>query len=161
MSASRQVISQTVRTLAAIGMAVLATPRVAESQVGLTSGMAQVALVARIAPRGSIQGVGPQRETGQAGSVRESSVTVRFSSNTGYRLMVRTSGAPTSRIWVRAANGEFQELTAGSSVTVARDAHCAGQWEREVRYRTDSGEQSGGGLGELPVRYEIAINPTL
>lgn len=65
------------------------------------------------------------------GSVRETSVAVRLSANTGYQLIVRGTGSPTSRVWVRATNGEFQELTAGSSVTVARDAHNAGRWERE------------------------------
>lgn len=161
MSASRQVISQTLRTLAAIGMVVLATPRVAESQIGLISGMAQVTLVARIPPRGSIQGVSAQRENGRTGTLREASVTVRVSVNTGYQLLVRAAGVPTSRIWVRAVTGEFQELTAGSPVTVARDTRCAGQWEREVHYRIESSGPDDAASNALPVRYEIAINPTL
>jgi hypothetical protein len=138
----------------------LVRPQGAEAQVGLSSGMAQVALVARIAPRGSIQGVSAQRETGRVGTLREASVTVRMSANTGYQLMVRGTGAPTSRIWVQAANGEFQELTAGSSVTVAQDTHRAGQWEREVRYRIEAQDSEDNGSA-LPVRYEIAINPTM
>jgi hypothetical protein len=62
-----------------------------------------------------------------------------------------------SRIWVRGVNGDFQELTAGSSVTVGRGTHAAGQWEREVQYRIES----AGELNSLPVRYEMAINPQL
>ena len=49
------VIGQIVQSGAALGIMFLAIPKVAESQVGLTSGMAQVGLVARIAPRGSVQ----------------------------------------------------------------------------------------------------------
>jgi hypothetical protein len=86
---------------------------------------------------------------------------VRMSANTGYQLVARGTGAASSRIWVRAASGEFQELTAGSSVTVARDTHCAGQWEREVRYRIEGSDSNDDGSLALPVRYEIAINPTM
>jgi hypothetical protein len=153
VGASRQVL---VRTLAALGV-VLALPAVAESQVGITSGLVQVALVAHVAPRGSIQGVSAERETGRIGSVREASVTVRVAANTGYQLVVRGTAVAASRIWVRGVNGEFQELTAGSSVIVARGMHAAGQWDREVQYRIES----AGDLNSLPVRYEIALSPQL
>lgn len=153
VGASRQVL---VRILAALGVA-LALPGVAESQVGISSGVAQIALVAHVAPRGSIQDVSAERETGRMGSVREASVTVRVAANTGYQLVVRGTGVTASRIWVRGVNGEFQELTAGSSVTVARGTHAAGQWDREVQYRIES----AGDLNSLPVRYEIALSPQL
>jgi hypothetical protein len=153
VGASRQVL---VRTVAALGM-VFALPGVAQSQVGISSGVAQVALVAHIAPRGSIQGVSAERETGRTGSVREASVTVRVAANTGYQLVVRGTAIAASRIWVRNVDGEFRELTSGSSVTVARGAHAAGQWDREVQYRIEA----AGDLNSLPVRYEIAINPQL
>jgi hypothetical protein len=52
--------------------------------------------------------------------------------------------------------GEFQELAAGSSVTVARATHCAGQWEREVEFRIELGEAN-----RLPARYQIAFSPQL
>jgi hypothetical protein len=145
-------------TRIALALVLLALPRVLEAQVGLTSGMAQVTLVARVAPRGTIQGVSPQRETGNSGSVRESSVTVRLAANAGYQLIVRGTATPTSRIWVRSANGEFQELRAGSAVVVARDPRGGGEWERSVHYRI---ETSGNGAPLLPVRYEIAIAPTI
>jgi hypothetical protein len=122
--------------------------------------MAQVTLVARIAPRGAIQMAGRTRETNRAGVIREASAVVRLSANTGYRLLVRGTGSPKSRIWVRDADGKFQELTAGSSVTVAHTARAAGQCEREVHYRIEMTE-SGAPLTPLPVRYEMAINPSL
>jgi hypothetical protein len=144
------------RTLVILGV-VLTLPRVAQGQVGITSGLTQVALVAHVAPRGSIQGVSATRETGRVGGLRATSTTVHISANTGYRLVVKAAGAPASRIWVRAVNGEFQELTAGSSITVARGGHTAGLAEREVQYRLES----AGGETSLPVRYEIAISPQL
>jgi hypothetical protein len=140
--------------------ATLAFPGAVEAQVGLTSGISQGALVARVAPRGSIQSVSAARETGRTGAVRESAVTVRMSANTGYQLIVKATAAPTSRIWVRAVSGDFQELTAGSSVTVARDPHCAGQGEREVLYRVET-QASAAAPEVLPARYEIAIRPQL
>jgi hypothetical protein len=153
VGASRQIL---VRTVVALGV-VLTLPGVAESQVGISSGMAQIALVAHIAPRGSIQAVSAERETARTSTVREASVMVRVAANTGYQLVVRGTAVAASRVWVRSVNGEFQELTAGSSVTVARGMHAAGEWDREVQYRIES----AGDLSSLPVRYEIALNPQL
>jgi hypothetical protein len=130
-----------------------------EAQVGLSSGVSQVALFARSAPRGSIQGVSGQRENGRDGAVRQLSVTVRMSANTGYQLRVQRSGNPTNRIWVRSADGRFQELASGVPVTVASDRHGAGQWERQVEYRVEVAE--GSEPAGLPVRYEIAVDPTM
>jgi hypothetical protein len=140
-----------------VAAAGLALPQAAQCQVGITSGLIQIGLVAHVAPRASIQALSATRETGRVSGLRATSATVRIAANTGYRLVVRAAGVPTSRIWVRAASGEFQELTAGSSITVARGAHTAGQVEREVQYRLDS----AGGETSLPVRYEIAISPQL
>jgi hypothetical protein len=138
----------------------IAAPGGAHGQVGISSGLAQVALVARIAPRASIQGVSAQQETAM-GTRRDGSVTVSMSANSGYQLRVRATAASAARIWVRAANGEFQEVKVGSAVTVAKDAQCAGQWEREVQYRIEG--QAGGAApsAPLPVLYEIAVSPTL
>jgi hypothetical protein len=157
----KQGFSLTSRTLAALWVVLLASAERVEAQVGLTSATAQVAMVARITPHGSIQGVSWQHETGGNGSVREASVIVRLAANTGYQLMVRGTGAHKSRIWVRSVNGEFQELTAGSSVMVARDTRCAGHWDREVHYRIESTDAADQNEQPLPVRYEIAVNPTL
>jgi hypothetical protein len=90
--------------------------------------------------------------------MREASVQVRFATNTGYRLVVSGGGtANGSRVWVRAANGEYRELTPGVSVTVASGRRAAGEWEREVSYRIESAAD----VVELPVRYEIVVDPTI
>jgi hypothetical protein len=161
MGAARRVISLGTRTVALVGLLAVGSAQAAVSQVGLSSGLAQVTLLARIAPRGSIHGVGAQRETARQGTVREVSVMVGLSANTGYQLIVRGTSAPASRVWVRAVTGEYQELTAGASVTVARDTRCAGQWQREVQYRIETSDAAGSELQNLPVRYEMAINPVL
>jgi hypothetical protein len=142
-------------TLVALGMLVF--PPVARAQVGILSGVAQVALVAHVVSRASVQGVSGERVTGRVGGVRKASATVRISANTGYRLIVRRAGAPSSRVWVRAVTGEFRELTEGSSVTVAQGTYGAVESEREIQYRIEAaGEEEG-----LPVRYEMAISPQL
>jgi hypothetical protein len=147
-----------IKSLVLIGGIMAGTQRL-EAQVGLSSGLSQVTLVARVSPRGSIQSVSGQRESGQEGAIRLVSVTVQLSANTGYQLRVHRAGNLANRIWVRSANGRFEELTAGAPVTVASDRNCTGQWQREVQYRVETAEDAE--LAGLPVRYEVAINPTM
>lgn len=153
-----QVVS---RTLAAMVVAALAGTTPLAGQVGLGSNVAQVSLVVRVAPKASIQGVGPAVRSSSNGSVTEASVKVRLSTNTGYRLVaVGLPSSRGSRMWVRSSTGEFQELTPGASVTVARESRTAGQLEREVSYRIESA--AGSEQAEsLPVRYEVVINPAI
>jgi hypothetical protein len=56
--------------------------------------------------------------------------------------------------------GEFRELTPGASVTVAENHQGTQEREREVRFRI---EVPAGGTAptELPMRYEMAISPTI
>jgi hypothetical protein len=126
-------------------------------QAGLSSGLAQVTLVARTAPQGSIQGVGltPARRGAGLG---ESSVDLRLSANTSYKLMVRNTGGSTSRVWVQSAAGSFVELKAGVPVVVAQDSHVAGY--QQVQYRIETPED--GKTPELPsVVYDLVIAPTI
>ena len=147
------------RLLALIGLSLPAFSAGLQAQVGLSSSVAQVALVAHAEPRGSIQAVGAERETARAAGVRQVSVTLRLSANTGYQLLVRGSGTTGTRVWVGAADGTFQELKAGNAVVVARGSHFD-QRERAVQYRIESLEGSDA-AEPLPVRYELAINPTM
>jgi hypothetical protein len=129
---------------------VLALPQTLPAQASVTSNLAHVALVAEVGLRASIPTVGPAVQTARQGQLREASVNVRFAANTGYRLVVLSGGAVNgSRVWVRAASGEYKELTPGASVTVARGTRSSGQWEREVSYRIES---SAGEVFDLPVR---------
>jgi hypothetical protein len=142
-----------------MGLLLMGLAQNADAQVGIRSEVAQMTLTARSVPQGLIRAVEPARQIGRNGTTIEATMMVRLSANTGYRLAVR-GGLTANRIWVRDVNGVYQELTGTSSVTVARNQHGAGEWEREVRYRVAVSEEKE--LSEsLPVRYELAIDPTI
>jgi hypothetical protein len=142
-----------------VGLLLVGLARNADAQVGIRSEVAQVTLLARSVPQGSIRAVEPARQIGRSGPTVDATMLVRSSANTGYRLLVR-SEVPAHRIWVRDVNGVYQELTGASVVTVARHRHGAGERESEVLYRLEmSGTRE---LSEsLPVHYELAIDPTM
>ena len=147
----------------ALGSTALFAGSVAHAQVGITSGLAQVIMVARSEPRGSIDSIGTPIERGSGGSTRELSVPVRLNSNTTYRLSVIRNDSRDSDwgdIWVRAEGGEFQSLQRGSTVLVARGAAESGKGDLNVLYRVGHGRGSGTTQAP-PVRYELAINPQL
>lgn len=143
---------------------ILSWPREIQGQVGLASGEARVALIAIAPAHASLEAVSPPREAASPASLREESVTLRLSSNNGYRLIVRRMGTYTAgsvgRVWVRAADGNFHELAPGSPVTIAED-RLAGQDEREVLYRIEGLPPSPATLQGLPVHYDIVVKPVI
>jgi hypothetical protein len=151
---------QDLYSVALILLGLVSSIGTAEAQVGIRSGLSQVALIARRAPEGSIQAVSPAQQAGRVGRAVEASTTVRLSANSEYELTVRGFGSSSERVWVRDVNGAFQELTGGSSITVARGSHTKGQSEREVHYRVEVG-QSGELASQLPVLYEMRIKPVM
>ena len=154
------------RSLAAVGILAVAGPPLLQAQIGLASGAARIALIARVPPRASVDGVSPAQETVRRGTLREGSVKVRLSANTGYRLVVvgtapvSSKTEPASRLWVRAENGRFEELRSGAAVTVVRGQHAVAEWEPEVSFRSEASE-SLEGPHLLPVRYEVRIDPAI
>ena len=154
------------RRLAALGILAVAGPATTQAQIGLASGGAQIALIARVAPGASINGISEIRETARQGTVSEGTVKVRLSANTGYRLVVvgtasvSSKAQPASRLWVRAENGRFEEVSSGAAVTVVRGQHAVAGWEPEVSFRSETPE-SVVGSDVLPVRYEIRVDPTI
>ena len=152
--------------LAALGILAVAGPAALQAQVGLASRTAQIALIARSPSHASINGVSPAQETARRGSLREGTVKVRLSANTGYRLVVVGTAAvssnadPASRLWVRAENGRFEEVRSGAAVTVTRGHHAGAASEPEVTFRSET-SASGRDTDVLPVRYEIRIEPTI
>ena len=152
--------------LAALGVLAAAGPAALQAQIGLASGGAQIALIARVPLRASINVVGPAPETARRSVMSEGTVKLRLSANNGYRLVVvgtdpvRSSAGPASRLWVRAENGRFEELKSGAVVTVVRGRHTAGEWEPEVSFRREAfGSIEGSDV--LPVRYEVRIDPVI
>ncbi len=135
--------------------------RTAEAQVGLRSAPVQVALVARAIPGGSIHGAGDLRGTRRSGTALEGTHTLRLSANSNYLLVVRgpSRAAHAPRTWVRSVNGDFQEITSGSAVTVARNPGGVVEVKQLVQYLIQS--SPGGDSAPLPVTYELHIAPTL
>jgi hypothetical protein len=135
--------------------------QIAEAQVGLRSAPVQVALVARAAPHGAIHPLGDVRWTRLADGARAGTHVLRLSANTSYSLVVRGVHQPGrgSRTWVRAANGQFQEVTSGSSVTVAHGQGGSVELEHSIHYRMES--TASGSPARLAVAYELRIAPTL
>ena len=146
--------------LAGLIFGLLTSASTADAQVGIRSGVAQVTLVARSLPQGTLQRVGGETWTRLDGGLREGSLTLRVSANSGYSLVVRgASQTAGSRTWVRSLNGVFQELTAGSSVTIARHPEGTLNLEQAIEYRVEpaaAGEQA-----LPPVTYELHIAPSL
>jgi hypothetical protein len=137
----------------------LAAAQGASAQVGLSSGIQQITLLARVPVRASLQEVIPLEDKA-SGSIRETSVRVRLAASAGCRLMVRGVQPTAARIWVRAADGRFHELVAGTPVTVARNATGNGDWVQEIHYRTER-EDARGTQAPLRVRYEVVVDPAL
>ncbi len=156
----RTVLPTIGRWLTALSAIALPIPGNAQAQVGLSSGVGQVTLVARSSPRASLHSVGPIVEIGRRGALKEATVGLRLSANSAYRLRVhRTSGHSRSRLWVHAVDGSYHELRAGSPVTVGRSSHASGDSESTVRYWLES--PARGRATVLPVRYEIVVEPTI
>jgi hypothetical protein len=151
-------LGHTLRTIVLLAVILLAGTRSTSAQVGLSSKAQQIALLARVPARVSLQEVVPLRET-VSGSIRETSVRVRLAVNTGSRLIVRGSELTGVRLWVRAADGQFHELTVGTSLMVARNTTGTEEWQPEVQYRLESGARMP--QAPLPVRYEVVIDPAL
>jgi hypothetical protein len=152
-------IDLTIRHAILLAATFFAAARSASAQVGLSSGTQRVALLARVPARASFQEVISLQEKASS-ALRETSVRVRLAANTGYRLIVRGAQPTGARLWVRAADGRFHELVAGTPVTVARNANGTGDWEQEVHYRIQS-EVARQPQAPLPVRYEVAVDPAL
>ena len=90
----------------------------------------------------------------------EAVTTVRLSSNAGYRLIVRGLEGSTFRVWVYSTTGAYVLLTAGISVPVAAATRGSEATRQDVYFRFET-PVSGGTPPPLPVRYELAIDPTI
>lgn len=158
--AVRWIIGCAGRGIVAVGLLVLAAPAPVQAQVGLASGAARITLVARVSPKASLGHVSPARETDRRGTVRDETVTVRLSANTGYRLVVvGTAPASSPSLWVRVESGRFEEVRSGAAVTVIRGRHAVVEWEPELTFRSERSESAGPHV--IPVRYEVRIDPAI
>ena len=124
-----------------------------QAQVGLSSGVTQIALVVRAPSHATMPAVSVQRETGRRGDLREAAVRIRLLANSGYRLVARGNAGSTSRVWIHVADDDYQELIPGKSVTLPGARQ--GSSEREIRYLTDGSTSSA----ELPLHFELVVDP--
>ncbi|MEO8089528.1 MAG: hypothetical protein ABI703_04450 [Gemmatimonadales bacterium] len=152
--------------LAALSTLALMGPVVLRAQIGLASGPSSILLIAAVPPKASISGVGSAREATRRGNLREQTVVLRLSANTGYRLLVvgtapvGSSAGPASRLWVRGECGRFEEVTPGGAVTVLRGRQAVADWEPGVTFRSEDFEPVESPHG-ISVRYEVRIDPTI
>jgi hypothetical protein len=150
--------SSLARTATTVAVVLAAVAPGAVAQVGLSSRGQAISLVARVPVRASFgEESAPVEKT--SGLMRETSVTVRLATNSGYHLLVKSAAPSRSRTWVRAADGQFHELVAGEGIVVAQDPAGSGEREREIQYRVEGGNQRT--EVSPPVRYEILVDPTL
>ena len=138
----------------------LTMPYTAEGQVGLGSLTARVALLASVPARVVLLDVGSPIKQGRSGNLLETSVKVQIEANTRCRLLVRGTGEAAARISVQDTDGEFRSLGLGAAVVVAQEENPAGEWSSEIRYRIED-DNVAEHDAPLPVRYEIAVVPTL
>ena len=132
-----------------------------EAQVGLASREARVLLLATVPAGASMHPMGALREHSRQGLIRVASRTVSVAANQPFRLNVIRTGPSRSRIWVQDAAGRFQQIEAGPGVTIYRAGRSDPASGREIHYRIEEAEATSGTLRELPVRYEIVVDPTL
>ena len=151
--------------IAALVAALIAWSGEVRAQVGLASREARISLVARVPVAAVMEEVSSPRTITVRGSIREAAVTVRLTSNSGYRLIVHDirseqHASATGRIWVLGADGKFHELVNGSPVTVVHEKQRAGELARDVVFRIEHSaellEQQS-----VPVRYDVAVNPSM
>jgi hypothetical protein len=140
--------------------AVLCLPRSLAAQIGLASGVARITLVARAAPGGRISDLNRIREIRRGRGVREGSALLRFSTNSAYRLIARRLAGDASRVWVRSATGEYQEVRTDAPITVLVEKTPALEKEWELQFRQETGERSEE-TAAPPVRYDLVIAPSL
>ena len=126
-----------------------------QAQVGISSRLARVSLVVRAPSHADMPRVSAPRVIGRRGDLREAAVRLNLRANSGYRLVARNSAGSTSRVWIRVADHDYQELIPGRALTLPGERH--GSSEREVRYLTDGSTWSA----ELPVRFELVIDPVI
>ena len=139
-----------------IGMALLglSTGDDLQAQVGISSGVTQVALVVRAPSHVALPNVS-HRLIGRRGDLSEAAVRIQVPAASGYRVVARGNAGMTSRVWVLGADDHYQELTAGMRVTLPGARR--GSSEREVRYLIDGSTSPA----DVPVHFELVIDPVI
>jgi hypothetical protein len=143
-----------------LGLALMAFPAGVQAQIGLGSGLAQVQLKATSPARAALHPSSPLPELVRLDADGGATVRLHLSANSAYRMVVhRTDDGSSSRLLVRAADGAYHELRAGSPVVVQRGSRARGDAENSVRFRWAKSADPTPAV--LPVRYELVVDPTI
>jgi hypothetical protein len=143
-----------------LGSTLVAFPAGVQAQIGLSSGPAQVALKVTSPARAALHPSGPLPEAIRLDGDGGATVRLHLSANSAYRMVVhRTDDDRSSRLLVRAADGAYHELRAGSPVVVQRGLQARDNAENSVRFRWE--KRADPAALVLPVRYELVVDPTI
>jgi hypothetical protein len=153
----------------ATAAALLATARLAAQteQGSLTSAVSQVQLSATMLPTARLYGSSRAVGWHRSGSADEGMTTLAVLPNAAYRLAVyrvdreAPVAAETSRIWVEGVDGRLEEVRVGMPVVLRRSGATHGMEAVRLRVRADFAGSSGPSPTDLPLRYEIQVQPTL
>jgi len=134
----------------------------------VTSGVAQVQLVATVLPTAHLDGLGRMVGWHRSEGGQEGLATLGVLPNAPYRLVVsRTEEASPAkdeaagRIWVEGVDGALEEVRMGLAVEIRRSGVNQGTQRVTLRVRADLSAPSSASLAVLPLRYDIQVEPTL
>ena len=162
MACYRVIVPATVVALLA------AAPLAAQGPRPLTSGVAQVQLSATMLPAVHLQGSSEMAGWRRSPSDREGVATLAVLPNAPYRLIVyrvdeqTAVGQASRRVWVASGDTTLQEVRPGTPVVI-RGPGATQTTEQRVtlRVRVGLGEATSPVPSEVPLRYEIQVEPTL
>ena len=153
-------------TLAAL---LAAAPLAAQGPRPVTSGIAQVQLSATMLPAAHLQGSSQMVGWRRSALGQEGLATLAVLPNAPYRLVVyrvdgetAAVGQASRRVWVASGDSTLQEVRPGTPVVI-RGSGAARTTEQQVtlRVRVGLAEATNPAPSEVPLRYEIQVEPTL
>jgi hypothetical protein len=163
MACSRVIVPATLAALLA------AAPLGAQGPRPVTSGVAQVQLSATMLPAAHLQGSSQMVGWRRSASGQEGVATLAVLPNAPYRLVVyrvdqqtAAVGQASRRVWVASGDSTLQEVRSGTPVVI-RGSGATQTTEQRVtlRVRVGLGEATSPVPSEVPLRYEIQVEPTL
>jgi hypothetical protein len=163
MACYRVIVPATLAALLAAAPLAAQGPRPA-----VTSGLAQVQLSATMLPTAHLQGSSQMVGWRRTASGQEGVATLAVLPNAPYRLVVfrvdgetAAVGRASRRVWVAIGDSTLQEVRPGTPVVI-RGSGATQVTEQQVtlRVRVGLGEATDRS-SEVPLRYEIQVEPTL
>jgi hypothetical protein len=168
-----RIASNRVTGPATVAVVLAALPLAAQQPGPVTSGVAQVQLSATMLPAAHLEGSSRMVGWRRSESGQEATAALAVLPNAPYRLVVyRVDGetpavAPAlRRVWVAGGDstlgdGTLQEVRSGAPVVIRSRPASQTTEQVSVRVRVGVGDAGDASRSELPLRYEIQVEPTL